>query len=282
MIEKVRLVVCDIDGTLVTDKNEFTPKTKEVIDRLHANGVYFGVASGRSIENQLGVFAKEKGFDYEFEILIGMNGCELWDGLNMRRHDYYKLKTEWMKEIIELMEPFDLNPFLYRDKKMYCKRLDGPIKASSIKNRTDLVIVEDMSVFYEYENAKIMFRTTEDQMPELEAYLKKHPSPHYKGFKTQTTMLEFADIRVAKDVALKKFCELNDISLDHVMSFGDLSNDNELLECSGWGVCLKNGSEDTKAIADDITEKTNNEDGFAHYIEKHVLSKPELLPNYKK
>jgi len=273
MIEKVRMVVCDIDGTLVNDKNELTQRTKKAIDSLHANGIYFGIASGRSIDNQLGAFAKERGFDFEFEIIIGQNGSELWDGVNMQRHDYYKLKREWIKEILELMEPFDLNPFIYYNKRMLCKRIDEAMLKSSAKNSTALVVPDDPAEFYAHENAKVMFRTTEEEMPIIDAYVKSHPSPYYKGFKTQTTMLEFSDIRVSKDVPLKKFCEINNIPLEHVMSFGDLSNDNDLLACSGWGVCLKNGTDDTKAIADDITEKTNNEDGFAHYIEKHVLSK---------
>ena len=55
------------------------------------------------------------------------------------------------------------------------------------------------------------------------------------------------------------------------MSFGDMSNDNELLRTAGWGVCMKNGSSDAKASANDITEYTNNENGFAQYIASNVL-----------
>jgi len=273
MIEKVRLVVCDIDGTLVNSNFQLTPKTKNVIDRLHANGVYFGIASGRSIDQQLHSYAQEKGFDYEFEVLIGMNGSELWDGLNMKRYDYFKLKREWIKEIIELMEPFDLNPFLYHGDKVLCKRVDDPIVKSVLKNNAELMVAENDAMFYQQENAKVMYRTSEEKIIEIEEFLKKHPSPYYKGFKTQKTMVEFSDRRVAKDVALKNFCELNNIPLGQVMAFGDLSNDIEMLQCSGWGVCLKNGTDDTKASANDVTELTNDEDGFAHYIEKHVLSK---------
>ena len=273
MIEDVRLVICDIDGTLVNSDFQLTPKTKEVIDRLHANGVYFGIASGRSIDQQLNNYAIDKGFDYEFEVIIGMNGSELWDGINMKRYDYYKLKKEWIKEIIELMDPFDLNPFIYYGKKVLCKRADEEMLKSVFKNNSELMIAEDVSMFYEQENAKVMYRTTEEKVKEIEKYLEKHPSSHYKGFKTQKTMIEFSDKRVAKDVALINFCKLNNISLNQVMAFGDLSNDIEMLQASGWGVCLKNGTDDTKAISDDVTEKTNDEDGFAHYVEKHVLSK---------
>lgn len=271
MIENIRLVVCDIDSTLVTEKRELTPKTKDVIDELHKRGIYFGIASGRSIDQQLHKQASDWGFDYDFDVLIGMNGSELWDGINHNRHDYYKLKREWIKEIIELLEPFDLNPFIYYKDKMLCRRMDNTVINSSLRNKTDFEVVSELSELYAEENAKIMFRTTEEQMEEIEQYVNKHPSPYYKAFKTQTTMLEFADRRVSKAVALEEFCKINNILLSEVVSFGDMTNDNEMLECSGWGVCIINGGEDTKAIADDITEKSNDEDGFALYMEKHFL-----------
>ena len=54
------------------------------------------------------------------------------------------------------------------------------------------------------------------------------------------------------------------------MAFGDTTNDNEMLKMAGWSVCLKQGSDDTKACADVITDYTNDEDGFGRYILDHV------------
>ena len=53
--------------------------------------------------------------------------------------------------------------------------------------------------------------------------------------------------------------------------FGDTSNDNEMISVAGLGVCLLNGSDDTKALANDITDLTCEEEGFADYVEKHIL-----------
>ena len=62
---------------------------------------------------------------------------------------------------------------------------------------------------------------------------------------------------------------MNDMSLEEVIAFGDTSNDNEMLKVAGTGVCMLNGSDDTKACADIITEKTCLEDGWADYMENH-------------
>ena len=277
MNENIRLVVCDLDGTLITSDRKLTAKTKKTIETLHAHGVYFGLASGRSVDQQLINFAKDWGFDFEFDVLIGMNGSELWDAIHKKRYDFYPLKKEWIKEIIEMMEPFDLNPFLYYQGKMLCKKIDDSSLRSAKNNHIKLQVANDISEFFAEDNAKIMFRIPEEQMAEIEHYVNQHPSPHYKAFKTQTTMLEFTDRRVSKDIALKHFCEINHIPLSHVVAFGDINNDNEMLQCSGWGVCLLNGSDETKALANDVTEKSNDEDGFALYMEEHYFKKKRMV-----
>lgn len=271
MIKEIQLVVCDIDGTLVQDDRSITPYTLDVLKRLHQHGVSLGIASGRSVDQQLYKQAEDWGLDFNFDVIIGMNGSELYDGLLDKREDFYKLKREWIKEIIELMEPFKLNPFMYYHDTMLTMHVDESTKRSSQRNHTDILIAEKPEDMYKEENAKIMFRTPLEMMPEVEAYVQAHPSPYYKAFKTQSTMLEFTDRRVSKAVSLEHFCKQNHIPLENVVAFGDMSNDNEMLKLSGFSVCLANGGEDTKALADDITEYDNNHDGFAYYVDKHIL-----------
>ena len=44
-----------------------------------------------------------------------------------------------------------------------------------------------------------------------------------------------------------------------------------MLQVSGLGVCMLNGSEDTKCISDRITNKTCDEDGWADFVELNIL-----------
>ena len=39
----------------------------------------------------------------------------------------------------------------------------------------------------------------------------------------------------------------------------------------GFGVCMINGTQDTKDLSDAITELPNEQDGFADYVKKHIL-----------
>ena len=46
-MSQIRLVIADVDGTLVNDHRELSNYTKKTIERLHEEGILFGVASGR-------------------------------------------------------------------------------------------------------------------------------------------------------------------------------------------------------------------------------------------
>ena len=44
-----------------------------------------------------------------------------------------------------------------------------------------------------------------------------------------------------------------------------------MLIAAGKGICMLNGSDDTKKIADEISYKPCSEDGFADYINKKIF-----------
>lgn len=49
MIETMKLLVADIDGTLVNEPREMMPLTRAVLNDLHTRGVLLGIASGRPL-----------------------------------------------------------------------------------------------------------------------------------------------------------------------------------------------------------------------------------------
>ena len=270
-MNKVKLIVCDVDNTLVKKGEPMSEKTKEVLKRLRQEGILFGIASGRPLYQVEGSL---RNWNYEgVDMVIGFNGSSLHDYLENKDYNYYTMKKEWLKEVIDLMSKFKTNPTLYRDNAQLFLYEEPYMKDYYAKSGFKYIITNSIDELIKEDAAKIMFRVNADDMPEIEEWLKAHPNPNYTGFKTQSIMMEFADYRINKAYALKKFCELHDIKLDEVVAFGDTTNDNEMLKCAGLGVCLLNGSDDTKQVADVITTKACDEDGMALFIEEHILNK---------
>jgi len=270
----VKLVIADIDGTLVDYGKDMLPLTRQALIDLHHKGVLLGIASGRPVGDQLKANAKRWGLDFQFDVIIGMNGGQLLDVQKDKYEEFYKIKGEIIHEIIDMMRPLDLNPFVYKSGYMLSGRLDEDMKASSVRNHEPAYPAKEEAELWEEDNAKLLFRLPADpeEVKRIVAFAAAHPKPYYQSFLSGPKMLEFQDPRVNKGVALKEYCQVNGIELSEVIAIGDATNDNEMLEVSGLGVCLKSGREDTLAIADVITEYGVEEDGAGHYLYEYVLN----------
>lgn len=269
------LLIADIDGTLVPRHGDMTPYAVSIVEKLRDRGVLFGIASGRPIDTSMLDHASHWGFRSQFDVLIGMNGGQLWDRQTDSFHEYHKLKTDTIREIVELMVPYNTNFFIYRQKGFsvttLVKEADEMIKVSSKAGKTPYQVASSLSDFWAEETAKILFRCTDGRMPQIKEEVEKHPSRDWQDFLTQPTLLEFQDPRINKGLAVTKFCEIHQMDLKNVMAFGDMENDNEMLAAAGCGIALCDGGQSTRSVADEITDYPCDQDGLAHYLEDHCM-----------
>jgi len=73
---------------------------------------------------------------------------------------------------------------------------------------------------------------------------------------------------VDKGWALREMCKRLDISTDEVVAFGDAENDIGLLQVAGLGICMANGASSCKAVANIVSQFSNEEDAVARELEK--------------
>lgn len=270
MFENIKVIVSDIDGT-ITRSDRTTSKTNiETIQELRNKGYLFALASGRPVEDIMNRY-KEWGLEKQFDFLIGWNGCQLYDDSNSQTYKYNYLKPNQIKEIIEFMNKYDCSIHMYDTGVYLSSKESERAWYSAFRNKREFVVTKSNKEFYQKENGGIMFRTTPELMPKIEEDLKDFLiNKDYSGFKTQDDLLEFAHIDCNKAFALKKYCEIHKISLEDCMALGDTTNDNQML-ASCFGICMKNGSLDTKNYAKIITQENCDDDGFSKFMKKYLL-----------
>ena len=270
-MEPVKLVVCDIDNTLVVKHTELSERGKRAVRALQSKGILFGLASGRSVPQ---LHNLEEQWGIRCDLLIGFNGGEIYDGLKGTTEMLYMMEPEWLKDAFEVMAPFENNPYLLADGYSLVRNLDEHAQASRsyMKNATPTRVVKDDSEFWAQAAPKVGFRVKEEDMPAIEARAAQMRKEGYTSFKTESTMYEFCNAKASKGALLKTFCQAHGIDLAQVWAFGDMTNDISLFEVSGHGVCMANGSPDAKAAAQVITEKGVDEDGWADFVERHLLA----------
>ena len=269
-LKNVKLVVCDIDNTLVVKRQDLTEYSKEIIKKLQDKGILFALASGRGCRQLKNLADK---WDISCELLIGMNGAEIYDGLDNTHEIYYNMKAEWVKECFELMLEFESLPHIVCDGYMLARKNDTQAAASAkyAKNTFPTYLVEKDEEFYEKDAIKMGFRVSADIMPSIEAKISKYTNDNWTAFKTETTMFEFGNAQANKGKVLKLFCDKHNIDINETVAFGDMTNDISMLEAAGIAVCMLNGSDDAKAVSDIITDKTVDEDGWTVFVEDYIL-----------
>lgn len=270
MKNNFKVIVSDIDCTITRTDHTISKRTLDTISKIREAGYLFGLASGRPIDDLLRRY-EEWGLKDQFDFIIAWNGCQLYDNDTKEIYKYNYLTKDELKEIIEFMSQFDISVNIYKPNKYVTNKESNRAWYSAFRNKRELVIEEDLSKYYDEESGGIMFRTTLEDMPRIEEVTKEFvKDKNYIGFKTQNDLMEFSNKDCSKGYVLKKYLELKNIPAEQCLAIGDTSNDNDLLSTC-YGVCMENGSADTKALAKEITEFGCDEDGFADYMEKHLL-----------
>ena len=277
-LPKPKMIIADIDGTMVDDNHNLPDRLKACLIRVHEEGIILGLASGRPLEMKVMDPRKTWGLPFDIDMIIGMNGGQLLDIRAEGAETTSPLQPETIREILDFMEKYDndLSIYVYQDGLMEVTRVDDMIMASSLRNLMDYTVVPREAISSK-PRGKLMFRGEPKIIREAYEYARQFDCEKYHAFITQPSMLEFQDPACNKGKTLKAYCQRHGIDLKDVWAFGDTTNDNTMLEAAGVAVCLKNGSDDTKAVADYITEYTNNEDGMAAFLERHLFGIDEFL-----
>jgi Cof subfamily protein (haloacid dehalogenase superfamily) len=271
MRKDYKIVVADIDRTLRDKNDEFGDVNRKAFQELHRRGILLGLASGRPIWQKLMDHAKEWELGFEFDFIIGLNGGEIYDAADDSVTKLNPLEPETIRYIIEQMEPTGCNPFVYREGYMLARWDDELLRASAARNKNESRVVKDLSELWSEPIGKLMYRThSAEEMDSIVVPLARTiENDTFFAFKTRVDLLEFQDRRNHKGNGVKAWCEANGYTMDDVIAFGDAENDLEMMRMAGYSVCLCNGMEENKRIADAVTEYPAGEDGFGRWILKH-------------
>ena len=88
--------------------------------------------------------------------------------------------------------------------------------------------------------------------------------------------LEILPPNTNKGSALARVAELLAIDRESVLAIGNSMVDSEMLAWAGIGVAMANGDDQIKHIAAAVTEKGNDEDGIADFLERYILGQEKL------
>lgn len=260
----IKLIACDMDGTLLDSACRLPKDLFPVIDTLLQKGVTFAVASGRqyaSLRREFEAIADKIVFICENGALIMKNDEQLF---------------------IDAIDPQDLPAIIAAGKRMervhpvICRAGVAIIEQSApsffieatLLAYPNVQIVPDLAQHTHYDDVcKVAFYDEDDaQQHELPILKRCIPAP----LTTTLSGYHWVDVMkpgVHKGRAMAALQENMGITPDHCMAFGDYLNDAELLTSVTHSYAMENAHPQLKSIAAHIAP-SNDEDGVMRVIKE--------------
>ena len=268
----VRIIAVDLDDTLLKDDLTISDYTVSVLQKAAAAGIYVVLASGRT-DNAILTYVRRldiAGFE-QGRYMIAQNGASITD-LHERKTIFEQhVNPDVLIGAYKLASEEGLFPEVYDASTIYVpqpnKWTDVDLRLSGLNQG----VVEDYAAFLAKGWPKMVIP---GEPAHLQVFLRKLKSTFGDGavfFVSKPYFLEILPANCGKGEALSWLCERLGINQAETMAFGDSMNDESLMRYAHHSVAMLNGLDEIKKIAAHVTERTNEEDGVAHFIDKYVL-----------
>jgi len=296
---KYRMVALDLDGTLLGPSHEISDASVSHLRKLHDKGFIISIATGRSpaataeVIRRLNLkFPSPHSEGFPVVTTNGAKGIHVShaDLMHQEKGDSNPMLDGRMviTELFHTPVPLDLTQkTLKLAKSMGCVTnyyIDHDIYAQvevdwhldATRKYSNLTGVEFTYCTDDYEAAmkrglssKLLVlcepHTIDEIYEKIEATLG-HEAKVIRG--SPPFFVEILNKEVCKGTGLEMLCEKLGVGLDECISFGDGDNDIEFIEKSGLGIAMRNARDNVKAVADEITEHTNGDDGVIRMLQR--------------
>lgn len=267
MTLRYRLLVADIDGTLVTSSRQITPRVQDAVRAAQRKGVRVCLATGR-IWPSAEPYFRQLGADPP---AILYNGGLVYDFRTDTVLRRVPLGYDQARAVLELLREFPtVQPHLYVGDRVYTARQSPDAERYRRKDGLKVEEVGDLVAFLPPEPMKILIIGSRPDLLQVRDRIAQLPVSINAVF-SEDTFLEILPQGNSKGAALESVAQHLGIPLSDIIAVGDNLNDLEMIRLAGLGVAMGNAPAELKAQADYVTA-TNEEEGLAEVIEGFVLT----------
>lgn len=262
----IKLIVTDLDGTLLTDDHEVPDRFWNIADRLFDKGIKLGIATGRphfSITDKFQTIVNQLYAISDNGSLIIHNETELLSK---------SLPKQEIEALIMAARSVDNAwPILCGRDHWFLENSDEALMNAVYAYHSNFRFVDDLT--------KI-----EDDILKMTVYdyagSEQNSYPRYKPFENRLKIAmggaKWLDIMrpdVNKGEAVQMLQSLHNISPDETLVFGDFMNDYEMMKTATYSYAMKNANPKLIEAANFVTEKDNNNAGILDVIESLCFNK---------
>lgn len=270
-MDKVKVICCDIDGTLVRDDKSLSDENIRWIHRaFHEAGVHFVLVSGRMV-NGVRPFYERMGITGPVSCY---NGGMLVDEQGNIVDDNHRMPHDLALSLCDVKDMFpDVSAIIFDGMKWFLETKDCYAYKPKVKvYESDCFVGDFRTLLDHFDTNKIIFMSPErGRLEEVRSAIEKTIDTSRVNFYRNADFLEIMAGGYDKGSAIDALSSYYTIEKSNIMAIGDDYNDIPMLKEAGISVAVENAVPEAKAVARYITD-TNNNDGVAKIIKKLVFN----------
>ncbi len=263
----IKLVLADVDGTLVTEQKELTARAQAAVRKLSERGIQFAITSGRPPRG-MAMLTEPLALTTP---IAGFNGG-VFTHPDLSVIESHTLAPEATRQTIALIRKHGLDAWLYTGTDWLIRKQDAPHVA-----REQWTVKFPPKVVAEFADAdldqavKIVGVSDDhDLLAKVETEVQKALGEHASAARSQPYYLDVTNPEANKGGVVAYLCRVLKVAPEAVATLGDQPNDVLMFRKTGFSIAMGNSGDDVKKQASAVTDSYNDE-GFAKAIERFVL-----------
>ena len=268
MSEPIRLLVSDVDGTLVDKHKQLAAATVDAVGQLTAAGIGFTIISARPrsgimpIADRLAIDAPMAAF----------NG-----GLVFRRDgwvgEHHVIPADVARGVLSMAKEAPVDTWVFADDRWYASTDQGThVGSERIASNEAPILRDDFGELLDHAD-KISFVSDD---PAVLADLLDRAQAAFGDratiMQSQTYYLDITALAANKGDGITALAAAMQVPLTATAAIGDQHNDVPMLKRAALSIAMGNAPDAVKATAREVTD-ANDADGVAHAIDRYILDR---------
>ena len=262
----IRLLLADVDGTLVTHDKILTEQTIAAVKRLREAEILFAITSGRPPRGMAMLIEP-------LELttpLAAFNGGMLVNP-DMSVIEQRTIPDDVTPEAIDVLGSHGMDVWIYRGSHWYLRDPQAPhVARESSTVRFNPRVVESLTPVSD--GVAKLVGVSDDHEAVLKAVgaVRDRFGDHVSAARSQPYYADVTHPQANKGGVVSYLSKTYQIPTEEIATMGDQSNDVLMFAHSGLSIAMGNASHEVQEAARRVTTSNSNE-GFANAVERFIL-----------
>ena len=262
----VKLLLADVDGTLVTKEKKLTERTIAAVGDLRKRGILFAVTSGRPPRG-MRMLLQPLAIDTP---IAGFNGG-MWVNPDMSQIEAHTLTRDVAERGIDMLQNAGLDVWVYSGEDWYVHDAGAPhVSREAWTVKFEPSVTADFSLVLDNIVKIVGCSDDLELMKKTEGAVQQALGEAASVARSQPYYLDITHPEANKGYAVAFLAKRLGVHPDAIATIGDQANDVLMFKRSGLSIAMGNADEGVQKQATHVTT-SSEEEGFAVAVERFVL-----------